>query len=62
MMLITGGSPESLVNLIVLLVEKSHTVSDDGVVTVMAKTDERTLRVVKVNEYRILIERGVQNN
>jgi hypothetical protein len=50
MMLITEGSLESLVNLIVLAVEKSHTVSDDGVVTVIAKADERRLRAVMVNE------------
>lgn len=50
MMLITEGSPGSLVNLIVLAAEKSHTVSDDGVVTVMAKADERRLRTVMVNE------------
>lgn len=50
MILITEGSLESLVNLIVLAVEKSHTVSDDGVVTVMAKADERRLRAVTVNE------------
>lgn len=56
MILITEGSLESLVNLIVLAVEKSHTVSDDGVVTVMAKADERRLRVVIANEYHILIE------
>lgn len=37
-------------NLIVLAVEKSHTVSDDGVVTVMAKADERRLRAAMVNE------------
>lgn len=49
-MLITEGSPGSLVNLIVLAAEKSHTVSDDGVVTVMAKADERRLRTVMVNE------------
>jgi hypothetical protein len=40
----------------VLGVEKSHTVLDDGVVIVMAKADERRLRAVIVNEYRILIE------
>jgi hypothetical protein len=40
----------------VLGVEKSHTVFDDGVVTVMAKADERRLRAVIVNEYRILVE------
>lgn len=56
MILITGGSLESLVNLIVLAVEKSHTESDDGLVTVMAKADERKLRVVMAKEYRILIE------
>jgi hypothetical protein len=50
MMLITEGSLESLVNLIVLAVEKSHTVSDDGVVMVIAKADERRLRAVMVNE------------
>ena len=50
MMLITEGSLGSLVNLIVLAAEKSHTVSDDGVVTVMAKADERRLRAVTVNE------------
>lgn len=55
-MLITEGSLEPLVNLMVLGVEKSHTVFDDGVVTVMAKADERRLRAVIVNEYRILIE------
>lgn len=50
MMLITEGSLGTLVNLIVLGVEKSHTVSDVGVVTVMAKADERRLRAVMVNE------------
>lgn len=55
MMLITGGSLESLVNLMVLGVEKSHSVLDDGVVTVMAKAEEMRLRAVIVNEYRILV-------
>lgn len=55
-MLITEGSLEPLVNLMVLGVEKSHTVFDDGVVTVMAKADESRLRAVIVNEYRILVE------
>lgn len=50
MMLITEGSLEPLVNLMVLAVEKSHTVLDDGVVTVMAKADERRLRAQTVNE------------
>jgi hypothetical protein len=50
MMLMYVGSPGSLVNLIVLAVEKSHTVPDDGVVTVIAKADERRLRAVMVNE------------
>lgn len=55
-MLITEGSLESLVNLIVFAVEKSHTVFDDGVVTVMAKADERRPRTWMVNEKRILID------
>jgi hypothetical protein len=50
MMLITEGSLDLLENLIVLAVEKSHTVSDDGVVTVMANADESRLRAVIVNE------------
>jgi hypothetical protein len=50
MMLITEGSLGSLVNLIVLAVEKSHSVSDDGVVMVIAQADERRLRAVMVNE------------
>ena len=58
MMLMTGGSLELLVNLIVLAVEKSHTESDEGAVTVMAKADERRLRAVMMNEERILIERN----
>ena len=49
-MLITEGSLKSLVNLIVLAVEKSHTVSDDGVVMLIAKADDRRLRAVIVNE------------
>jgi hypothetical protein len=49
-MLTTEGSLESLVNLIVLAVEKSHTVSDEGVVIVIAKADERRLRAAMVNE------------
>lgn len=49
-MLITEGSLESLVNLIVLAVEKSHTVPEDGVVTVIAKAEERRLRTVMAKE------------
>lgn len=56
MMLITEGSPDLLVNLMVLVVEKSQTVSEDGVVTVIAKADERRLRALMVNEKRIMIE------
>lgn len=55
MMLITEGSLESPVNLMVLGEEKSHSVLDDGVVTVMAKAEEMRLRAVIVNEYRILV-------
>lgn len=50
MMLTTEGSLESLVNLMVFGVVKSHTVSEDGVVTVMAKADERRLNAVMVDE------------
>lgn len=50
MILITEGSLESLVNLMVLGVEKSQTVSEDGVVTVMAKAEEMRLRAVTVDE------------
>jgi hypothetical protein len=50
MMLITGGSLEPLVNLIVLAVEKSHTVPEDGEVTVIAKAEERRLKAAMVNE------------
>lgn len=50
MILTTEGSPEALVNLIVLAVEKSHSVLEDGVVTVIAKADERRLRAAMVNE------------
>lgn len=39
-----------LVNLIVLGLEKSHTVPDDGVVIVIARADERRLKAVMVNE------------
>lgn len=50
MMLTTEGSLESLVNLMVLGAEKSHSVSEDGVVTEIAKADERRLRAAMVNE------------
>ena len=50
MMLTTEGSLESLVNLMVLGVEKSHSVLEDGVVTEIAKADERRLRAAMVNE------------
>jgi hypothetical protein len=56
MMLITEGSLDLLVNLMVLGVEKSHTVDEDGVVMVIAKADDRRLIAVMVNEQRILTE------
>lgn len=59
MMLITDGSLASLVNLMVLGVEKSHSVPEVGSVMVMAKAEEMRLSEAAVIAKRMLIRPGL---